>query len=941
PSDLLVDLDTTGWSVGTDTVTLSVVMTGNYDNPSNYLFDIQIRNHYTSVTVTGNLVTAYGETTSLTIVITDSDTGTILSASDVSSFLLDPASYGNTQEATPSDLIVDLDTTGWSVGTDTVTLSVVMTGNYDNPSNYLFDIQIRDRRTSITVIGNLETPYGNVTPLTIVITDVDSGTALSASDVASFSFTSSYAPGNEATPSDLFYDLDTSTWLVAGESVTLSVVMSGNYQNPSNYIFTITIRPMTTSIINEPNDLRFPTGADFKIVVVVTVNEQGTSYGDAVTGMLQGEFAIENSTHTIPIMEFYELGNGRYNITIDQSYFPEGVYTIYITVTPASNSYAESQMTLIFVYTPARSELSSPDRAAVTPFDTDFVVTLTFLDIDRDQGITGATITAEGITIYNQQYLGSGVYQVTVDVSGLAKGEHLYNLTADQVGYEAQKISFKVVIRIAFTYAIPTVGALDIPVGDDPVFYVDYWDIDHDVSITDGAPFIATSNWTHTVMITYLPLEERYRVTFITNDDDTLVQNLPILFNFSKGENYQFGLFTISITIRTHNTDFRLVSAVEPVSYTDNITISVFYGDIDSGEGIASQYVTYRVWNGTDNVLSYLYNVTGQPGYYTIIVPAQQFGGLGLQNFTIFFNWTGPVSTFTDSYLITAANIIGEDSQLTLIVTAEPTPYLEEMEYTLFYSAVNGTGISNSTGNVYVSVEFVGESIDLSQVLIWEVNQITDPGKYSIRFNTSLFANTGLIYMKVYINWTEGVEPFYSNRIDTISVRILPRDTLVSIYSPIQTAYDVNATFSFTYDDVTGASNNPIPNDSKLIITTSLGDYSISYDGPSRTFTISFDTGQFGALGLQTFTLDVTWNGAPFYANQTGRSISVTVIARQTVLDYQAPSPTQFSDNVTFSVTWTDVIEGSTGIVGATITLYEDLVPISSTYYTVYEIGLG
>ncbi|MCK5389530.1 MAG: hypothetical protein KAJ36_03520, partial [Candidatus Thorarchaeota archaeon] len=598
-------------------------------------------------------------------------------------------------------------------------------------------------------------------------------------------------------------------------------------------------------------------------------------------------------------------------------------------------------MTLIFVYTPARSELSSPDRAAVTPFDTDFVVTLTFLDIDRDQGITGATITAEGITIYNQQYLGSGVYQVTVDVSGLAKGEHLYNLTADQVGYEAQKISFKVVIRIAFTYAIPTVGALDIPVGDDPVFYVDYWDIDHDVSITDGAPFIATSNWTHTVMITYLPLEERYRVTFITNDDDTLVQNLPILFNFSKGENYQFGLFTISITIRTHNTDFRLVSAVEPVSYTDNITISVFYGDIDSGEGIASQYVTYRVWNGTDNVLSYLYNVTGQPGYYTIIVPAQQFGGLGLQNFTIFFNWTGPVSTFTDSYLITAANIIGEDSQLTLIVTAEPTPYLEEMEYTLFYSAVNGTGISNSTGNVYVSVEFVGESIDLSQVLIWEVNQITDPGKYSIRFNTSLFANTGLIYMKVYINWTEGVEPFYSNRIDTISVRILPRDTLVSIYSPIQTAYDVNATFSFTYDDVTGASNNPIPNDSKLIITTSLGDYSISYDGPSRTFTISFDTGQFGALGLQTFTLDVTWNGAPFYANQTGRSISVTVIARQTVLDYQAPSPTQFSDNVTFSVTWTDVIEGSTGIVGATITLYEDLVPISSTYYTVYEIGLG
>ncbi|GAG84498.1 unnamed protein product, partial [marine sediment metagenome] len=175
------------------------------------------------------------------------------------------------------------------------------------------------------------------------------------------------------------------------------------------------------------------------------------------------------------------------------------------------------------------------------------------------------------------------------------------------------------------------------------------------------------------------------------------------------------------------------------------ITISIFYGDIDSGEGIASQYVTHRVWNGTVNVLSYLYNVTGQPGYYTIIVPAQQFGGLGLQNFTVFFNWTGPVSTYQDSYLNTAANIVGEDSQLTLLITAEPTPYLENMTYTLFYAAVNGTGISNITSNVYVSIEFVGETIDLSQVTIWEINQITDPGNTECYVVQVLCGRWGLV----------------------------------------------------------------------------------------------------------------------------------------------------------------------------------------------------
>ena len=940
PSDLLVNLDTTSWSVGTDTVTFSAVMAGNYENPDDFVFDIQIRNHFTSATVVGNLTTAYGKTTALTIVIRDSDTGNTLSATDVFSFIFNPASYSDTQETTPADLIINLDTSSWAVGTETVTLSVVMTGNYENPDDFVFNIQIRRHLTSITVTGNLVTPYSNVTPLTIIVTDLDTATTLGAAAVSSFSFTSSYGTVGEPSPSDLLYDLDTTGWSVGQVSVTLSMVMTSNYQNPSDYIFTITIRSVTTHITNEPGDLRYPTGSDFQIVVTVNVSEQCSLFGDPVTGLLQGEFTVENATQSIPIKEFHDLNNGRYNITIDASYFPEGTYTIYITVNPADSRFDESQVTIIFLYTPARSELSSPDRAAITPYETDFVVTLTFWDIDRDTGIDGGIITAIGISIYNQQDLGNGQYQVTVNVSGLAEGEHLYQLTADQIGYEAQTISFKVVIRIAYTYAIPTVGALNIPVGDDPVFYVKYWDIDHDVPITDSAPFLASSNWTHSVIITYISAQQRYRVVFVTNVDDPLGDYL-VTFTFSKGANYQVGTFNISVTIRTHNTDFRLVNAVEPVSYTQNITISVFFGDLDSGEGIASQYISFRVWDGTTNVIAYLFNVTGQPGYYTILVPAQQFGGLGLQNFTVYFNWTGPVSTYKDSYLFAAANILGEDSRMTLIVTAEPTPYLEEMTYTVFYAAANGTGISNSTGYVYISVEFIGETVDMSQVQIWEINQVTDPGKYSISFNTDLFGKTGLIYMKVYIDWAAGVAPYFTNRTDTISIRILPRDTLISISPPIQTAYGVNATFSFTYDDVTGEINTQIANDAKLSILLSLSDYSIAYNDATKLFTVSFDTSQFGSLGVHTFILDVRWDGAPFYANQTGRSVSVKVTARQTVLDYQTPAPTQYLDNVTFSVTWTDVAETSTGIEGATIVLYDGVTPISSLYYTIHEVGSG
>jgi hypothetical protein len=942
PSDLLFDLDTSTWAVAPETVTLSVVMSGNYDNPSNYQFVITIRNHFTSATVTGDFTTPSGQTTSLTLIITDLDTATTLTVSAVSSFTFTPSSYGAQSDPSPSDLLFDLDTSTWAVAPETVTLSVVMSGNYDNPSNYQFVITIRNHYTSATVIGNLITPYGNVTPLTLVLTDLDTASTLTVSAVSSFTFTpSSYGPQNDPSPSDLLFDLDTSFWNVATETVTLSVVMTGDYDNPSNYLFDITIRGMTTYLYNEPSDLIFPKGDNFTIVLRVNVSEPGASYGLPVSGLTAGEFSVPG--YPIRWIDTANQSFGQYMLTINASYFGDGDYTITVYVNPSNTSHASTSLVISFRFRAAFSFLSSPNYPqVVTAFETDVAILLNYTDVDRDIGITGATIGNQSINIYDLSELGNGVYNLTIDVAGLAEGNHLFDLTANADGYEFKSLTFTVTIRIAFTYAIPSTGALDIPVGDSVIFLVDYVDIDHDLPVDNLTGQVSVDSTWSRITVTYLSGQGKYQITFITLVDDALSQSMAVNFTFFRA-NYQNGTFSISVTIRTHNTDFRLVSAVEPVSFNDNITISVFYGDIDSGQGIKSWYISHRVWNGTVDVTSYLFNDTLLgTGYYTIVVPAPQFGGLGIQNFTVYFNWTGPVYTYENSTLVAAANIIGEDSRLTLIVTAEPTPYLENMTYTLLFAALNGTGISNSSGNVFVTVAFVGETVDLAEVDIWEPDPVVQKGQYSIRFNTTLLAKTGLVYMSVFINWSKGVSPFYSNRTDTISVRILARDTLVSIDPPIQTAYGENATLSFTYDDVTGALNEPIGDDAKLTIVLSLGDYALTYNGGTKTFTVSFDTDQFGSLGDQVFTLNVTWAGAPFYANQTGRSITVSVIFRQSLLDYQTPSPTQFNDNVTFSVTWTDVAGAATaGILGATITLYDGVSPISTTYYTVYEIGVG
>ncbi|MGY5881963.1 MAG: hypothetical protein RTV31_17080, partial [Candidatus Thorarchaeota archaeon] len=197
-----------------------------------------LRKHYTSISVTGDLVTPYGDTTPLTIIITDIDTGLPLTSSAVTSFTFTPSSYGTQSDPSPSDLDFILDTTLWSVATETVTLSVAMSDNYDTPTNYQFDIQIRNHYTSISVVGDFITPYGEQTSLTIIITDIDTGATLSASDVTSFTLDpTSYSDTQENSPSDLDVILNTASWTVATETVTLSVVMAGNYDNPTNYQF--------------------------------------------------------------------------------------------------------------------------------------------------------------------------------------------------------------------------------------------------------------------------------------------------------------------------------------------------------------------------------------------------------------------------------------------------------------------------------------------------------------------------------------------------------------------------------------------------------------------------------------------------------------------------------------------------------------------------------
>jgi hypothetical protein len=941
-----ISVSSSGLSLGKYWFIFNATKGSSYYTAASTNVTFTLRAHYTAVSVQGNLVTPYGQDTSLAVVLVDLDTGTSVSASNVASFSL-ASSYG-TQPDGAADYSVLLTTSSWSIGTTTVTLSVTMSSsNYRAPANYAFDVQIRPHYTSVSVTGVLVQPYGNNTQVTVVLTDLDTGALVDISNVASFSFASSYGTQPNGA-SDYNVTLTTTAWAVGTTVVTLSVTMSSSsYAAPSPYNFNVVIRKDSSVIYNEPSDLIFPNGDDFVIVLRVNVSELGIYYGSPINGLTQAQFVVTNGTFTYP-KTITSLSNGRYNLTISGTYFTQGTFTITVTVNPSGTPYASSFVVITFNYRPARSFMSSANYPQVTtPYGIDITISLNYTDVDRSLPIAGATIVAQGITFYGQTYVG-GLYQITLNVTGLSKGNHIFIINASSPNYESKSLTFTLTVRIAYTYATPTVGALSIPLGNDPVFYVVYWDTDSDVSVAYASP---TTDWSGSLapIITYESSNQRYRVEFRTSDSDALQQNTVVTFNFSKGANYQFGIFTVSVTIRTHNTDFRLVSAVQPTSYNGVVNISVYYGDLDNNVGITPiANISASVVNATGLVSFALVDDPQGAGYYILQVSAAQFNALGTQTFNVTFSWIGASVKYQTKWLVATANIVGEDSRLTLMIASEPTAYLGNMSYIFFYSDLAGYGITNTSspygdGNVHISVSFQGVSVDLGRIQISEIDYLNQPGNYSVSFNSTVFGEIGLFYMNVYIDWTAGVPPYYTNRYDVISVRVLARDTLLSIAPPSPTSYGENATFSFTYDDVTGGNNNPIGSSPSLAISLSLSDFSMSYEAATKIFTISFNTSQFGSpLGQKSFTISIVWTGAPFYSNRTGRTVFITVIARQTVLDYQSPAPTQYLDNVSFNVAWTDVTGSATkNITGATLALYDGSNPVDSGEYSWWDNGDG
>ncbi|MHA2065417.1 MAG: hypothetical protein ACXABY_13660, partial [Candidatus Thorarchaeota archaeon] len=395
---------------------------------SSYLVDgsvdvtFTLRAHFTSVTVSGDLLVPFSDDTPLSILLIDLDTGLPLDISAVQSFTFTTTNFGVQNDISPADYAFTLVTNAWTLGLESIDLTVSLSdSNYVTPDAYTFYVEIRAHYTSVTVIGDLMSPYGNDTAITVVLIDLDTGGAIAIGNVNSFSFASSYGTQFESSLSSFNVLLTTNSWAVTSTTVTLTVAMSSsNYFAPDDYDFQVVITNLATYMYHEPSTLRFSTSQDFLVTLRVNVSQPGPKYGLPVTGLIQGEFSVSGYTITI---DNTDQAIGRYNLTISAASFGDGLHTITVYVNPSSVNYAGTSIIITFRYEPGLAALSSPNYPQVTtPFETDVQISLTYEDADSLTPITGATIGGDIVT-YGQAYAG-GVYTIWIDVTGYAKGSH-------------------------------------------------------------------------------------------------------------------------------------------------------------------------------------------------------------------------------------------------------------------------------------------------------------------------------------------------------------------------------------------------------------------------------------------------------------------------------------------------------------------------------------
>jgi hypothetical protein len=309
--------------------------------------------------------------------------------------------------------------------------------------------------------------------------------------------------------------------------------------NRSESVDLTIIGETSLTIIEPPNDSAFDSINTFNI----TIEFKNTVRDELITNPIINYSLDGGSTYRGD--NIIDIGNNRYNITIDCNNTDFGNYGPQTIIVNASKQFYHNQSVSLNITITGNTGLTLikwPDKAFYYS-DEVFNITASYSDISRNQGITGATITIEvGGSLHATSWedIGGGDYNITITCSDPIFGSFGYfslRINASrQYYYESSNSSLDLIIgNTSLTVLAPSDGSIFI---DRQVFNitVKYNDVvkdqgilgaDINYSLNEGVSY-RTDN------VTYLGNGE-YNITIYANHSDFQKFGfLDIIINASK-----------------------------------------------------------------------------------------------------------------------------------------------------------------------------------------------------------------------------------------------------------------------------------------------------------------------------------------------------------------------------------------------------------------------
>ncbi|MHA1770421.1 MAG: 6-bladed beta-propeller [Candidatus Thorarchaeota archaeon] len=753
-------------------------------------------------------------------------------------------------------------------------------------------IEVSRRPATLSVVKSpLNTQFLDNVEFEITVTDSLSGTSVSL-DKSVLILT--HGSGLPITDAQYTLTQSGNNYLISINSTILtSVLVSGHpisilfywgdvtpyYSNSTTSVeVTITSRATQVGVLSTP-----PSDIYYNATALIEFSDYSTSAG--ITG---ATFTVA-CLNTTPIQAwFIDNSDGTYEIRVNTSTFAStGRYYFSVNVSITGSPYYQNHTNIRYsiIVNPVATVLSVVVPSGATYYSGDIVqVNITFINIKSGLGIINADVKtnwgSQHGTSYTLTELGGGVYNLTIDTSGLVAGRYIFEVNASKYLHFNKTVTADIVLS-----PVPVV----IELSNNPIYPLWGETIVFTANVTDARDGSPILGGTVTIQI--------------HGDNYTMIDVGGGLYNVTvPSKTYDAGVYTVSLhftktnhEVRDMDVEFRLSKVPAILSLTLSSLSAV------NGQSIAVEAVYALASNGSAiSVGTLVFSWSGGNG--TLTWNASQGKYLGTLTVT-----DVPVGNYQVLVQAVSTNYRSSSSQVSLEVREISTdimPYHSISKISAVYGdMINITVYLNNT-------DLNAPVVDATVVygvgpLIGNLSPAVEPGYY-----TALI-DTGSLDVQNWVITVSSSKPAHTPSttqflltVESIPTRVIVNDAQVEVY------YGLNATFTFVFwDDY----NNQGINGS----TTSFelgGIHGVLEDLNNGTYVLTIDSTSVnaGPLGYDVF---VSFQKPKHKSGFT--LVKLVVRPRPTVLEgpYEVNFPV--GDNYTILFTFRDSLTGQL-ITGAT-----------------------